>query len=58
MFPKHKKSHEMRLRKTEKFKISNAKHARLARSAIPDMQRHINMNHQEQKKHFQIINRL
>ena len=38
MFPKQKRSHQMKLRKTEEFKISNAKHARLARSAILDMQ--------------------
>ena len=48
MFPKHKKSHKMKLRKTEKFKMQNAKHARLTRSAIPSMQIHVNMNYKEQ----------
>ena len=42
MFPNEHKSHKMKLRKTEKFKITSAKTARMAISAIPNKQRHIN----------------
>ena len=42
MFPKNHKIHKMKLRQTEKFKITSAKTARMAISAIPNMQRHIN----------------
>ena len=45
MFQKKQKNHKMKLRKNEKFKITNAKTARMAISAIPNMQRHINAKH-------------
>ena len=54
MFPIIKKIHNMNTRNQRKFKETNARTVRMAMSAIPTMQRHLNKKHQQ----LQITKRL
>ena len=49
MFKVIKKKHAMITRKGKKYQETNAKTVRMAKSAIPTMQRHINKKHNETK---------
>ena len=44
-----RKTHSMTTRKGNKYRETNAKTLRMAKSAIPTMQRHINKKHNETK---------
>ena len=48
MFGIIKKKHNMKLRNSEKYKSPNARTARMERSAIPKMMKHLNLKHKEQ----------
>ena len=50
MFETTNKKHTMITRKAKKYQETNAKTVRLARSAIPTMQKHLNMKHESMKK--------
>ena len=49
MFQTTRKTHNMTTRKGNKYRETNAKTVRMAKSAIPTMQRHINKKHNETK---------
>ena len=50
MFNINTTNHAMKLRNPLKFKPINAKTARLEKSAIPKMIKHLNLKHEEQKR--------
>ena len=50
MFKINTTNHAMKLRNPLKFKPINAKTARLEKSAIPKMIKHLNLKHEEQKR--------
>ena len=49
MFKRNKRPHKMVLRNVEKYKIKHARTARLQRSAIIKMTKHLNKKHDEKK---------
>ena len=49
MFEKNKRTHKMKLRNVEKYKIKHVRTARLQRSAILKMSKHLNKKHKELK---------
>ena len=48
MFTILKKKHNMKFRNSDKYQPMNARTARLERSAIPKMIKHLNLKHKEQ----------
>ena len=50
MFKTIKKKHAMTTRKGNKYQETNAKTVRMAKSAIPTMQKHLNKKHEQMKK--------
>ena len=49
MFERNKITHKMKLRNVEKYKIKHVRTARLERSAILKMSKHLNKKHKELK---------
>ena len=49
MFKPHTKEHHMKTRKTKKYKIINAKTARLKRSTIPLLEELLNKEHNQKQ---------
>ena len=45
MFKKNKRIHKMKLRNVEKYRVKNVRTARLQRSSIMNMSRHLNLKH-------------
>ena len=54
MFEENENNHGMNLRNKEKYKIKHANTVRLQISAIPTMTKHLNSEHETQRKIFQI----
>ena len=50
LFKTTNKEHTMITRKAKKYQETNANTVRLAKSAIPTMQKHLNMKHEHMKK--------
>ena len=54
MFEENENNHGMNLRNKEKYKIKHANTVRLQISAIPTMTKHLNAEHETQRKIFHI----
>ena len=50
MFKTNIKTHNVKLRKSEKYKAMTARTVRMEKSAIPSMIKHLNKKHKEIKK--------